>query len=256
MVYRHMAIHRKLREPLEAAHGDGTLALPAPEPLPGRMPQMSHGPVCRLGICTLLLTLFVLWGALPRALAQPDDPTPRTALLIIDIQEFYFPGGAVPLHAPETASANAGRLLRAARASGTTVIHVGHNARTGRAFHADVMPSEGEIVVMKDEVNAFLGTELHAILQEHGIERIVLCGMQTHMCVEAATRAASDLGYTVLVAGDACATRDVSYGERTVAAEQVHDATLATLHRVYGTVVSVDEALAVLAPATAAPADR
>ena len=170
-------------------------------------------------------------------------PVPVTALLVIDIQDFYYPGGALPLVGPEAAGANAARLLAAARAKGAYIVHVGHNAKAGRGFHADVAPLPGEAIVMKDDINAFKGTDLQAKLQAAGVTRLVICGMQTHMCVEAASRAASDLGYEVLVVADACATRDLAYGETKVPAAQVHAATLATLSGNYAKVVTVDEAV-------------
>lgn len=180
------------------------------------------------------------------AAANAPAPAPLTALVVIDIQDFYFPGGALPLAAPEAASGNAAKLLAQARSAGKAVVHVGHNAKAGRGFHADVTPKEGEVVLMKDEVNAFLKTNLQTILNSAGFKRLVICGMQTHMCVEAAARAAHDLGYEVLVVGDACATRDLKYGDTTVPAAQVHAATLATLDGTYAKVVSVDDALAAL----------
>lgn len=203
-------------------------------------------------LVTALTLAFALGAAQPAragdaaAAAEAPSPAPLTALVIIDIQDFYFPGGALPLVEPESASANAAKLLAQARAHGKAVIHVGHNAKAGRAFHADVLPRDGELVLMKDEVNAFLKTELQTVLHSGGFKRLVVCGMQTHMCVEAATRAASDLGYEVLVAGDACATRDLQHGDATVPAAQVHAATLATLDRTYAKVVSMDEALKAL----------
>jgi nicotinamidase-related amidase len=57
------------------------------------------------------------------------------------------------------------------------------------------------------------------------------------MCVEAAVRAAHDLGFECILVEDACATRDVTYGDRTVKAADVHDSTLATLNRTYANVV-------------------
>lgn len=172
-----------------------------------------------------------------------DAVAPKTALLVIDIQDFYYPGGLMPLSSPEPAGAAAAQLLAAARARGVMVVHVGHNASAGRGFHADVAPLEGEAVVMKDEVNAFLGTDLQARLQAAGIKRVVVCGMQTHMCVEGAARAASDLGYELVVVADACATRDLKWRDTVVPAAMVHAATLATIERYYGKVVDVAEAV-------------
>lgn len=177
----------------------------------------------------------------PASFSELDE---HAALLIIDIQDFYFPGGAVPLAEPEAASANAKRLLDRFRKAGVKVIHVGHVVREGGAFHADVAPNEGEKVFMKDEVSAFHGTGLDSYLRAEGVTQLVICGMQTHMCVEAATRAAHDLGYTCILAGDACATRDVEHDGRVVSAADVHASTLGTIHGVYAEVVETAAFLA------------
>ncbi len=182
--------------------------------------------------------------------AKTAETTPEmTALVIVDIQEFYFPGGALPLVGPEEAAANASRLLAQFRARGLPVVHVGHNASSGKAFHADVMPIQGEKIIYKDEVNAFKGTDLEAYLRARGVTRLVICGMQTHMCAEAIVRAAADRGFEVVMIGDACATRDLTYGGRTVAAADVHAATLATVDRYYGKVMTTDAFLEQLAAA-------
>ena len=163
-----------------------------------------------------------------------------TALLIIDIQDFYFPGGAMPLVGPEAASRNASRILEKFRREGRLVIHVGHNAKNNTGFHASVAPKSGEKVFYKDEVSAFNGTDLLPYLRENKVERLVICGMQTHMCVEGAVRAAYDLGFECILVRDACATRALPYGEKTIAADDVHLSTLATLDRNYAKVVDTD----------------
>jgi len=162
---------------------------------------------------------------------------PTTALLIIDIQDFYFPGGKVPLVEPEAAAANAGKILAAFRAEGKPVVHVRHDFEPGGSIHASVAPIEGEKVFTKSEVSCFNGTQVLAYLEEIGVKNLVIVGMQTHMCLEAATRAAHDLGFECVVIGDACATRDLKYGNRTVPAADVHASTLATLDRTYAKVV-------------------
>jgi nicotinamidase-related amidase len=191
---------------------------------------------------TVLAALLCLLVA-GAPLAAADEAT-APALIIVDIQQFYFPGGALPLEAPEAASARAAELLARFRAEGWPVVHVGHNASQGKDFHPDVAPRDGEVVVFKDEVNAFHGTNLQETLAGLGVQRVVVCGMQTHMCLEAAARAAHDLGYRVTVVGDACATRDLKHGERTVPAADVHAATLATLAGVYARVLDTEAFLA------------
>ena len=162
---------------------------------------------------------------------------PTTALLIIDIQDFYFPGGKVPLVEPEAAAANAARLLAAFRAEDKPVVHIRHDFEPGGSIHASVAPIEGERVFTKTEVSCFNGTKILAHLKQIGVERLVIVGMQTHMCLEAAARAAHDLGFECVVVGDACATRDLKYGDRTVPAADVHASTLATLDGTYAKVV-------------------
>lgn len=164
------------------------------------------------------------------------------ALILIDIQEFYFPGGDVPLDNPETAALNAGLLLEQFRKSGDLVIHVRHNYEPGGEIHQYVSPKSQEIVITKDHVNVFRDTELDLILKAHTISNLFICGMQTHMCLEAAVRAASDLEYNVSVASDACATRALQYGETIVEADDVHQSTLATL-KSYARIMKVSDYL-------------
>ena len=168
---------------------------------------------------------------------------PTTALLIIDIQDFYFPGGKVPLVEPEAAAANAARVLAAFRAEDKPVVHIRHDFEPGGSIHASVAPIEGERVFTKTEVSCFNGTKVLAHLKQIGVERMVIVGMQTHMCLEAATRAAHDLGFECVVVGDACATRDLKYGDRTVPAADVHASTLATLDGTYAKVVDTETLL-------------
>jgi len=161
----------------------------------------------------------------------------KTALLIIDVQQFYFPDGFMPLENPEAASLNCKRLLEKFRGENGMVVHVGHNTKNDVDFHPDVAPLDGEKVFYKDEVSAFNGTDLLPYLEENGVERLVVCGMMTHMCVEAAVRAAHDLGFECVLVSDACATRDLKYGDETVSAGDVHNSTLSTVDRSYATVV-------------------
>jgi len=206
-------------------------------------------------LCAGVVALFALGAStVPRAeeaeTVQPvlDD----AALIVIDIQEFYFPDGKVPLVGPEAAAAKAAEVIAAFRAAGRPVIHVQHLPKdvdtpdpTGiqpqYRIYPEVLPKEGEVVIGKHFANSFRDTDLLEILRGLGVERVVIVGMQTHMCVEAAVRAAADLGFEVTVIDDACATRDLTFGGITVPAAQVHAAALAAMDSSYATVVSADE---------------
>ncbi len=152
-----------------------------------------------------------------------------TALIIIDIQNFYFPGGKAELSEPVKAGKQAKKLLALFRENKGLVVHVRHNFEPGGEIHELVQPIGGEKIFSKNEVNAFLNTGLNEYLHEKNIKNVVFCGMQTHMCLEAATRAAHDLGYNCTVVEDACTTRNLIFGDYTVLAKDVHYSTLATL---------------------------
>lgn len=153
----------------------------------------------------------------------------KEALILIDIQDFYFEEGAVALVNPDKAAENAREVLLAFRKDGKLVVHVRHNFEPGGEINKLVQPEKGEKVISKNEVNAFRDTDLHNYLKVNEISNLVLCGMQTHMCLEAATRAAADLGYKCVVIGDACATKDLEIMGKVVKANDVHLSTLATL---------------------------
>jgi len=209
------------------------------------------------------LALTVPATATP-APAPPGSPTtaaaPPPALVIIDVQNFYFPGGQLPLTGPEEAAQHAKALLEAFRARGWPVLHVLHLGKDQpraepsggdpqHQAHPSVRPLPGEPVLGKREVNAFKDTDLLATLRRLGATRLVIAGMQTHMCVEGATRAAADLGFDVTVVHDACATRPLAFGGVEVPAAQVHAAALAAMAGGgYAKVVSTAELLAQLPP--------
>ncbi|MCX6245086.1 MAG: cysteine hydrolase family protein [Bacteroidetes bacterium] len=189
-----------------------------------------------------LLILFFLLG-IGNVFAQQPKPkikvrvdTIPTALILIDIQDFYFPGGRVPLVNPEAASEKAAALLKLFRSQGLEVIHVQHGG--GTPIHKNVTPLPGEKLITKRDANSFNGTDLQNYLTTMKIKRLVICGMQTQMCVEGTTRAAYDLGYKCIVVEDACATRNLMYGRRTVFAIDVQASTLATLDGYYATIVT------------------
>jgi nicotinamidase-related amidase len=180
---------------------------------------------------------------------------PKRALVLIDIQNDYFPGGKWTLAGIEPATDNAARVLAAERAAGDLVVHVRHEFATadapffapgsdGSNIHPKVRANEGEPVVLKHHVNAFRETDLKAILDRHGVEEVVISGAMSHMCVDAGARAASDLGYRCIVVHDACATRDQEFEGVVVPAAQVHAAFMAALKLGYATSVSAEEYLA------------
>lgn len=179
----------------------------------------------------------------------------KQALIVVDIQNDYFPQGKWPLVGAEAAADNAVRLIQAFRDAGNPVVHIRHEFTSdaapfftpgsdGAKLHPKVLSRADEPVVLKHFVNSFRETELEAILDEQDVENLVVVGSMSHMCVDGITRAAADLGYTVTVIHDACATRDLEFNGVTVPAIQVHAAFMASLAFAYASVVSADEFLA------------
>ena len=181
----------------------------------------------------------------------------NTALLVIDIQNDYFPGGKMELEGALAAGQKAGALLQCFREHGGQHIHIQHESRKpgatffipgtdGIRIHDLVAHFEGEPIVHKQYPNSFRETNLLEMLKNWGTERVVICGMMTHMCVDATARAAADFGFQVIVAEDACATRDLKYGDTTIPAELVHKAFLAAL-KSYGQVMTSEQVIVHLA---------
>ena len=179
----------------------------------------------------------------------------RRALIVIDVQNDYFPGGKWELHGIETSAANAARVLADARAKQDVVVHVHHEfdgddapffapGSTGAEIHPSMQPQEGEATVLKHEVNAFLGTNLKEILDAQGVTDVTIVGDMSHMCIDAAARAASDHGYAVTVVEDACSSRDLDFNGEVIPAPDVHKAYMSALGFAYSEIKTTDAYLA------------
>jgi nicotinamidase-related amidase len=176
------------------------------------------------------------------------------ALIVVDIQNDYFPGGAYPLAGPEEAATQARVLLDAFRESGETIVHMQHvwdapdatfmrPATAGVEIHELVAPAGDEMVLKKARPNSFRDTGLESYLRnrKRRVDTLVVCGMMTSMCVDATVRAAADLGFGTSVAHDACAAPSLTFDGREVAAADVHAAFLAALAGGYARVAPAVE---------------
>ena len=179
----------------------------------------------------------------------------KTALLLIDLQNDYFPNGKMELVGIDTASQNAKSLLEHFRSTSQPIIHIQHISTRptatfflpdtrGAEIHESVKPIHGETVIKKNSPNSFQKTDLLKTLQNLNTKKLVIAGAMTHMCIDATTRAAKDLDFECTLIHDACATRDLTFNEITVPALQVHTAFLSALSYAYANVISTEQFLA------------
>jgi nicotinamidase-related amidase len=178
----------------------------------------------------------------------------KTALLIIDIQNDYFPGGKMELVGSIQAASATARLLAAFRKQSWSVYHVQHISlqpgatfflpdTSGSEIHEAVRPLPAEPVITKHFPNSFRDTDLLRQLKADNIGSLLICGMMSHMCVDTSVRAAFDLGFSCILTHDACATRELAFNGITVPAAQVHASYMAALGAVFAQLKSADEIL-------------
>lgn len=176
----------------------------------------------------------------------------QTALLLIDLQNDYFPGGACELHEAEKAVSQAACILRFFRKHNRPVFHVQHiNQSKDAAFfvpdtpgvqlHDSVAVQSGETLLTKHAPDSFFQTSLSAQLDAQSIRRLVVCGMMTHMCVDTSVRAAKNFGYSVTLLEDACATKDLFHRNERVPAPMVQAAFMAALDGKFAEIATAAE---------------
>lgn len=179
------------------------------------------------------------------------------ALLLVDIQNDYFPGGKMELCQMEQAADKARDLLGEFRNREYPIFHVRHVSKNkgatfflpdtmGAKIHQKVEPKPGEVVIEKHFPNSFRDTSLLDLLKAGKTGELLICGAMTHMCIDATTRAAFDLGFQCVVVDDACATRDLIFRGLEVSAANVHAAFMSALSSVYAKGLTAREAVTVL----------
>lgn len=178
----------------------------------------------------------------------------NAALVIVDMQlGFDEPWWGTTTNHPGCEE-NVDRLIAHWQQSARPVVVVRHDSihpdsplragSAGNALKPSVAAVAPSLFVTKDVNSCFYGQpDLHAWLQEQGIGQLVLCGIQTNMCVETTARMGGNLGYRVVVALDATRTFELSGPDGTsIDAEDLMRATATNLHGGgFATVVSTGD---------------
>jgi len=177
----------------------------------------------------------------------------NAALLVIDVQKGFDDPKWGKRNNPQ-AEQNIERLLRAWRDSKRPVVHVQHLSTEadsplrpdspGCEIKQIVKPKEAEWLIQKNVNSAFIGTKLEQLLREHKIETLVITGLTTPHCVSTTTRMAGNLGFKAYLVADATAAFETTgHDGKHFSADQSHEASLATLHGEFATIVDTERVL-------------
>jgi ureidoacrylate peracid hydrolase len=195
---------------------------------------------------------------------------PKTALVVIDLQNvFMLPGMPIEVPAARTIVPNVNRLAAAVRGAGGRVVwvqmtreedparwsvYLDSEAResalreltpgaAGHALHADLDVRPTDSLIRKKRFSAFIqgSSEIDQLLRAQGIDTVIIVGTLTNVCCESSARDAMMLNYKLVFVSDANAALS----------DAEHNATLATIFRVFGDVRSTDEVIGLLSPVPA-----
>jgi nicotinamidase-related amidase len=179
----------------------------------------------------------------------PDN----AALIVVDVQKGFDDPKWGKRNNPQ-AERNIARLLSAWRESKRPVFHVQHLSTSadsplrpdspGCEIKDIVKPTEAECIIQKNVNSAFIGTNLEQLLRDQKIGTLVITGLTTQHCVSTTTRMAGNLGFdTYLVADATAAFEATAHDGKRFSADEVHDASLATLHGEFATVIETEAVL-------------
>jgi nicotinamidase-related amidase len=178
----------------------------------------------------------------------------KKGLILVDIQNDYFPGGRMELVNMQKAALGARGVLDFFRKNHWPTFHIQHVSlgpqasfflpdTDGVKIHETIAPSSQERVIQKHYPNSFRETSLLEDLKGADVRDVTICGAMSHLCIDATTRAAADFGFRCTVVHDACATRDLKFQGNTIPAAEVHGAFMGALQMAYARVVGRDAIL-------------
>lgn len=141
----------------------------------------------------------------------------KKALLVIDVQNDYFPEGKFPLWNTDAVLQNVEQAIGKANAQGMPVVHVQHAVKgmgpffnegtPGADIHARILAAAPNApVVVKEYADSFEKTTLEETLAKLGVTDLLVCGMMTHNCVTHTAISKAAEKYDVTVLTDCCAT--------------------------------------------------
>ncbi|CEP18409.1 hypothetical protein [Parasitella parasitica] len=181
----------------------------------------------------------------------------KEALIIVDVQNDYFPGGGLPTWRPEETADEIKKILDKFRQDGKEVIHVAHHitpemekilpilkkGTRGVEIHETVKPRDSEKVIYKNYSDSFVGTNLKEYLLSKQIDTIIVVGMMIHNCVNATAYSGTDEGFKMIVVAEAVNTFDQEIFGEVIPAETIWKSFLAGIKFAYAQVKKIDDIL-------------
>jgi nicotinamidase-related amidase len=179
----------------------------------------------------------------------------KRALIVIDVQNEYFPGGALPISHPVDHLQNILETMDVAREQGVTTVVVRHHQPDPQSplfckgsqnweLHPEVARRPHDLLLDKQLPGSFTNTELEGFLRDREIDTVAIAGYMTQICCDTTAREAFHRGFKVEFLRDATGTLDVENSAGKVSAEDLHKAILVSQQMFISEVVTKDEFIA------------
>ncbi|WP_024953514.1 cysteine hydrolase family protein [Sulfurospirillum arcachonense] len=176
----------------------------------------------------------------------------KRALIVVDVQNEYFSGGALPISYPPNSFEHIKTAIKEAQQTNTFIIFVQHTALKADAkafvreshnweFHDDIKQIKPDLYIEKNHASSFIGTDLNWRLRSLGIDTVAIVGYMTQNCCDATARDASQLGFNVEFLSDANGTLDFKNEAGAVSAEELHRSFLVAQEFGFSRVLTLNE---------------
>ncbi|KAG1465225.1 hypothetical protein G6F56_004931 [Rhizopus delemar] len=181
----------------------------------------------------------------------------QEALIVVDVQNEYFPGGKLPLSSPVETTEACAQLIKKFRQEEKEVVFIQHVTKGklegivpfflpethGIEIHDSIKPLPTEKLIVKHESSSFVNTDLKEYLVSKGIKKLIVVGMMVHNCVNATVYSGVDEGFDCIVVEEAVDTFDQPLNGKIIKAEQIKESFLAGIQFAYSKVYKLQDVL-------------
>lgn len=176
----------------------------------------------------------------------------KRALIVVDVQNEYFEGGALPITYPPQSFEKIKTAITKAQEEGIFTVLVQHTSLKENSgafvrgshlweFHDEIKKIKPDLYIEKNHASSFAGTDLNYRLRSMGVDTVCIVGYMTQNCCDATARDASQLGYNVEFLSDANGTLAFSNNAGSVSAEELHRSFLVAQAFGFSRVLTLDE---------------